>query len=123
LPNQELVSFSTAICDHTFLRQQHTCSLTHIFLSFFFLALATAEAAAARKISHLQSKMEVAEAMHRESKTKLDESNAARHAANMSLTSLVSEKEKLMKENKDLNAVCEELMAIVEGGGENLAAD
>ena len=42
----------------------------------------------------------------------------ARNAANASIAALVLEKEKLVKENLDLNAVCEELMAIVEGAQE-----
>eukprot|EP00545_Synedropsis_sp_CCMP1620_P000153 CAMPEP_0119008762 /NCGR_PEP_ID=MMETSP1176-20130426/3919_1 /TAXON_ID=265551 /ORGANISM="Synedropsis recta cf, Strain CCMP1620" /LENGTH=894 /DNA_ID=CAMNT_0006961159 /DNA_START=189 /DNA_END=2873 /DNA_ORIENTATION=+ len=79
-------------------------------------ALATEEATAARKVNEFRTKMEKVQATQRDAQTKLEESNAARHATNLSLATLVSEKEKLIKENKDLNAVCEELMAMVEGG-------
>lgn len=84
-------------------------------------ALATAEATAARRVNEFRAKIEVTQAMFRDTQTKLDESNAARHATNLGLATLVTEKEKLIKENKDLNAVCEELMAMVEGG--NLASE
>uniref|UniRef100_A0A7S2USE7 Uncharacterized protein n=1 Tax=Attheya septentrionalis TaxID=420275 RepID=A0A7S2USE7_9STRA len=45
----------------------------------------------------------------------LAEAKANCTAAHSSLASLVMEKEKMIKENVDLNGVCEELMAMVEG--------
>lgn len=47
---------------------------------------------------------------------KLDEATTNCTQAHMSLATIVNAKEKLEKENNELNSVCEELMAIVESG-------
>ena len=46
----------------------------------------------------------------------LEESSANCISANLSLGTVVTEKEQLAKENRDLKEVCEELMAILEAG-------
>jgi hypothetical protein len=66
-------------------------------------------------VKEFQSKIEKLQVLHRDAQSKLEDANIARNAANLSLAALVQEKEKLIKENLDLNAVCEELMAMVEG--------
>jgi hypothetical protein len=81
-----------------------------------FAALATAEASTARKVQDFQANIEKLQAAQRDIQIKLEDANTARHAANVSLAAVLKEKEKLIKENADLNSVCEELMAMVEGG-------
>ena len=90
--------------------------VTNCFLCRLYTALATADASTARKVQDFQAKIEKLQASQRDAKTKLEDANVARNAANVSLATVVKEKDKLIKENTDLNAVCEELMAMVEGG-------
>lgn len=67
------------------------------------------------KVQEFQTKIEKLQALQRDAQSKLEDANIARNAANLSLAAVVQEKEKLIKENMDLNSVCEELMAMVEG--------
>ena len=62
---------------------------------------------------------EIADMRERERKLEkeFEKSRVDRDAAHSSLSSIVAEKERLKKENKELNDVCEELMAMVEGQG------
>lgn len=62
--------------------------------------------------------MEIAEMKERERKLTIDLENAARdhEAANASLSTIIAEKERLKKDNKDLNEMCEQLLAMAEQG-------
>lgn len=88
------------------------CGESHIVLS---TALATNEANAARKVQEYSTKIVNMQASLREVEAKLEQANNNCDASHVSLANALAEKEKLLKENQELNAVCEELMAIVEG--------
>ena len=79
-------------------------------------AIAASEASIARMVKEFQAKIETLQTVQRDVQSKLEDANIAGNAANLSRAAVVQEKEKLIKENMDLNAVCEELMAMVEGG-------
>lgn len=77
------------------------------------------EASAARKIKEVHAKVEQLKSTNRNLQSKLEDSNAGRNAANVSLATLVSEKEALIKEVADLKAVCEDMMKMIEEGGQS----
>jgi len=62
--------------------------------------------------------MEIAEMKERERKLTINLEDAARdrEAANTSLSTIIAEKERLKKDNKDLNEMCEQLLAMAEQG-------
>jgi hypothetical protein len=53
-----------------------------------------------------------------EMRQKLDEALSTSRSVQSTLAAVVAEKEKLIEENKEMKAVCEELMAMVEGNQE-----
>ena len=54
------------------------------------------------------------EVKEKEITAKLDEAHANARTTHMTLASVVGEKERLIRENEEMKAVCEELMAMVE---------
>ena len=90
------------------------------FLSNVFIhtVLAKAEASRARLEQEYSSELEASRDMENVLRQKLDEASTNCTQAHMSLATVVNEKEKLEKENKELNSVCEELMMMIEGGNE-----
>lgn len=78
-------------------------------------AIATADLNAARKLKQYRLELQQAKESEQELQAKLDEALATSRSVQRTLASVVSEKEKLIEENRDMKAVCEELMEMVEG--------
>lgn len=78
--------------------------------------LATAQANQTRLDHEYSSEIESLKDSEQILKQKLEEATTNYTQVHMSLATVVSEKNKLEKENLELNSVCEELMAMVEGG-------
>lgn len=92
----------------------HPCLISQInsLLSTYLSALATAEANFAKKTKEHMVEMNSTKESHRELKTQLQ-------ASQDTLAAVVLEKQRLVSENVEMKAVCEELMSMVEGGKEN----
>ena len=87
------------------------------FSSFdIIVALATSEASRTRLEQECSIELETWKETEMVLRQKLDEASTNCKQAHMSLAALASKKEKLEKENVELNSVCEELMTMVEGG-------
>eukprot|EP00566_Odontella_aurita_P011735 CAMPEP_0113544322 /NCGR_PEP_ID=MMETSP0015_2-20120614/10643_1 /TAXON_ID=2838 /ORGANISM="Odontella" /LENGTH=415 /DNA_ID=CAMNT_0000444567 /DNA_START=485 /DNA_END=1732 /DNA_ORIENTATION=- /assembly_acc=CAM_ASM_000160 len=80
-------------------------------------ALATAEAQVAVERRARVESLRVAEEREAAAQDDLAVSRVECSAMQRSLATVVAEKEKVAAENRELQAMCEELMAIVEGGG------
>jgi uncharacterized protein (DUF3084 family) len=81
-----------------------------------FLAAATSELNASRKVKQYRSEVDKAQQAESELRKPLDEALSTSRSVQTTLAAVVSEKEKLIAENVEMKAVCEELMAMVEGG-------
>lgn len=79
--------------------------------------LARVEADNARSAKQYTTEITDMRERERQLEKEFEKSRVDRDAAHSSLSSIVAEKERLKKENKELNDVCEELMAMVEGQG------
>ena len=69
---------------------------------------------AAKKIKQFRIDLEESRAIEIELRKQLEEAKKTSQSIQSTFASLVGEKEKLLKENKDLNAICEELMGELE---------
>ena len=54
--------------------------------------------------------------VHKELREKLEVASAQYKTAKESVASVVVEKDRLIKDNEEMKSLCEELMAMVEGG-------
>ena len=79
-------------------------------------AIATVEASASRKAYQYRYELEAAKEAEKEIRHKLDEALSTSRSVQSTLASVVAEKERMIAENVEMKAVCEELMAMVEGG-------
>lgn len=74
-------------------------------------ALATTEAKLAKNMSNVDSMKEA----HKDLESELKSTKAQLQASRDTLAAVVMEKQRLVNETVELKAVCEELMAMVEG--------
>ena len=88
----------------------------HCFLILCFKELATEQANRTRLDHEYSSEIETLKDSEQILRQKLEEATTNYTQVHMSLATVVREKEKFEKENLELNSVCEELMAMVEGG-------
>lgn len=77
---------------------------------------ATKDLNASRKMKQYRSDLEAATLNEADLQRQLDEAVTTSQSIQKTLATIIEEKTKLMEENKDLKAVCEELMEIVESG-------
>lgn len=78
-------------------------------------SIATVEASASRKAYQYRYELEAANEAEKEIRHKLDEALSTSRSVQSTLASVVAEKERMIAENVEMKAVCEELMAMVEG--------
>lgn len=78
-------------------------------------AAAAADLNAARKVKQYRQELQTAVESRDEVQTRLDQALATSRSIQTALASVVTEKELLLAENKDLKAVSEELLDMVEG--------
>jgi hypothetical protein len=88
---------------------------THLLL-LLFLAVATGELNASRKVKQYRGEVDKAQQAESQLRKQLNEAQSTSRSVQSTLAAVVSEKEKLIAENVEMKAVCEELMAMVEGG-------
>ncbi|GMH93450.1 hypothetical protein TrVE_jg491 [Triparma verrucosa] len=92
--------------------ETHTATITQLKLQ-----LATLTAKEASTTVSTRKKLSTLESSNASLLSKISTLQEESDAACMNLGKVVGEKEALVKENQDLQSVCEELMAIVEGNG------
>lgn len=80
-------------------------------------AIAAGDLNATRKAKQYRNDLDRSKQSEQELRNELEEAVATSRSVQRTLASVFDEKEKLIKENKDLKAVCEELMELVEGTG------
>ena len=85
------------------------------YLSPYLSALATAEANFAKKTKEHMAEMNSMRDAQQEAISKLEASQKQLKSSQDTLAVVVLEKQQLLKENVDLKAVSEELLAMVEG--------
>ncbi len=78
-------------------------------------AIATIEANAARKVKEYRHELESYKSSQSDLLKKYEEVIAVKNTVESTLSSVLADKERLVQENKEMKAVCEELMAMVEG--------
>lgn len=78
-------------------------------------SIATADLNATRKVKQYRTDLERLREVESDLRKQLEEATATSRSVQTTLASVVSEKEKLIEENKEMKAVCEELMELVEG--------
>jgi septal ring factor EnvC (AmiA/AmiB activator) len=78
-------------------------------------ATAASDLNAARKIKQFRTELEETKAIEAELRRKLDEAKTTSQSIQSTFAGIVNEKEKLIQENNELQAVCEDLMAEIEG--------
>lgn len=90
---------------------------TNLTLAFLFElpALATAEANFAKKTKDHMVEIDSMKESSREFQSKLEIATTKLQAAQDTLAAVVLEKQRLVGENEEMKAVCEELMAMIEG--------
>ena len=79
-----------------------------------FLATAASELNAARKNKQFRMELEESKAIEVELRRKLEEAKITSQSIQSTFAGIITEKERLIKENQELTAVCEELMAETE---------
>lgn len=89
---------------------------TFVTIFLFAIELANNEAKHAKEQQEATAALDQTQEIERELRAKLDEANTNCTQAHMSLATVVHEKEKLEKENKELTSLSEELMGMVERG-------
>lgn len=67
-----------------------------------------------RKVNQYRSELEMSKENEREIRAQLDEALATSRSVQSTLAAVVADKEKLIAENVEVKAVCEELMELVE---------
>lgn len=83
-------------------------------LLFIVIDAAAKELDATKKIKQFRIDLEERKAIESRLRKQLDEAKTTSQSIQSTFASLVGEKEKLLKENKELNAICEELMGELE---------
>eukprot|EP00339_Tiarina_fusa_P025778 CAMPEP_0117019248 /NCGR_PEP_ID=MMETSP0472-20121206/14802_1 /TAXON_ID=693140 ORGANISM="Tiarina fusus, Strain LIS" /NCGR_SAMPLE_ID=MMETSP0472 /ASSEMBLY_ACC=CAM_ASM_000603 /LENGTH=1356 /DNA_ID=CAMNT_0004724175 /DNA_START=96 /DNA_END=4166 /DNA_ORIENTATION=+ len=78
-------------------------------------ATAVSDLNAARKLKQYRTELEESKAIEAELRRKLDEAKTTSQSIQSTFAGIISEKEKLIQENNELQAVCEDLMAEIEG--------
>ena len=81
-----------------------------------YAALAAVEADAAKATRNYTSEIECNRESEQVLRAELEIKKTECSTAHQSLATIVTEKERLKKDNAELNSVCEELMAMVEAG-------
>ena len=79
------------------------------------IAIASIEASSARSIKQCRSEIEKYKATAAELRQKVEEAVATSNSVQSTLATVLKDKERLVEENKEVKAVCEELMELVEG--------
>ena len=78
------------------------------------VAIANAEAQAARKVKQNRQELEKCKESEKDARTKMDEAVSSLRTLETTLAGVVGERDRLVRENDEMKAVCEELMAMVE---------
>jgi hypothetical protein len=81
-----------------------------------FLAATTSELKASCKVKQYLGEMDKAQKAELELRKLLDKALSTSRSVQTTLVAVVSVKERLIAEKFEMKAVCEELMAMVEGG-------
>ena len=87
-------------------------------MEFSLTASAATDLNAARERKQHRLELEENKSTEEELRRQLAEAKTTSQSIQSAFASVVSEKEALLKENRDLSAVCEELMAEIEAGSE-----